>query len=76
MEAYPHSWDVDTSLAELISKYSDLEDGARIDEASLSLWAPTKQPGSAQFIADGRGRDRWFFVNNVIRRWPSHYDGS
>lgn len=34
VEAYPHTWEVDTTLATLIAKYSDLEDGARIDEAS------------------------------------------
>lgn len=35
MEAYPHMWEVNTSLAKLIADYSDLEDGARVDEASL-----------------------------------------
>lgn len=33
VEAYPHVWGVNASLANLIAEYSSLEDGARIDEA-------------------------------------------
>ena len=37
MEAYPHMWEVDTSLSALISQYADLEDGARIDEVEVRI---------------------------------------
>eukprot|EP00439_Symbiodinium_sp_Y106_P045825 s1208_g5.t2 len=37
VEAYPHSWDVDATVSELIKKFSDLEDGERRDEVEFRV---------------------------------------
>lgn len=60
MEAYPHMWEVNTSLAKLIADYSDLEDGARVDEASL----PPKLREYSSAVDDMR-----FFLNNLYHSW-------
>eukprot|EP00434_Breviolum_minutum_P036789 symbB.v1.2.032612.t1/scaffold3934.1/size47971/2 len=62
VEAYPHTWEVDTTLETLIAKYSDLEDGARIDEVEVRIAGRVKSLRSSgaklKFYDLSEGEDR------------------
>lgn len=62
VEAYPHMWEVNTSLAKLIADYSDLEDGARVDEVEVRIAGRVKSLRSSgaklKFYDLSEGEDR------------------
>ncbi|CAK9078343.1 unnamed protein product, partial [Durusdinium trenchii] len=62
VEAYPHVWGVNASLANLIAEYSSLEDGARIDEVEVRIAGRVKSLRSSgaklKFYDLAEGEDR------------------